>query len=190
MKPVYRRLEPFAESRGAVECSNLAKERPVEEPITLEVDAIARRQKHMVPIHEASVVKPELDATVSPIGARNAMTDRDIDVGQPRSKPTRTCRRRNAAPCEWVAQRLRQKPEELGPGGKPGRSRATDPDAFLRIHPSGKIFDFIVLVEPDDPLATNEEQYLDVVLGKKSGRLKRALACPDDDHPTSCELGQ
>lgn len=171
MEPVHGRLEPLAENWGAVKGSNLAKERLVEEPIPREVDAIAGCQEHVVPIHGASVVKPEFDATVPSIGVRNAMTDRDIDVGQPRSQPTRTGRRRNAAPSEWVAQRLGQKPEELGPSGKPGRFRATDPDAYLRIHPPGKIFDFVVLVEPDDPLATNEEPHLAVVLGKKSGRL-------------------
>jgi hypothetical protein len=190
MEPVHGRLEPLAEDWGAVTCSKFAKEGLVEEPIALEVDVIARRQKHMVRIHGSSVVKPELDATVPSIGLRNAMTDRDIDVSQPLPEPTRAGWRRCAAPCEWVAQRIGQKPEELGPSGKPGRFRATDSDAYLRIHPPGKIFDFVVLVEPDDPLATNEEPYLHVVLGKEGGRLERALTCAHHDYPTPGELGQ
>ena len=171
MEPFYGRLEPLAENWGAVKCSNVAKERLVEEAISREVDAIARRQEHMVRINGASVVEPELDTTVPSICVGNAMTERDIDVGQPRAQPTRTGRRRCATPCQSVAQWLGQKPEELGPGGKPGRCRATDPDAHLRIHPPRKNSDFVVLVEPDDPLATNEEPYLDVVVGKESGRL-------------------
>jgi len=171
MEPVHGRLEPLAEDWSAVTCSNLAKEGLVEEPIPLEVDAITRRQKHMVCIHGSPVVEPECDVAVPSIGLRDAMTDSDIDVGQPCAEPARTGRRRSAAPSEWVAQRIGQEPEELGPGGKPGRFRTTDSDAYLRIHPPGKIFDFVVLVEPGDLLATNEEPYVDVVLGEESSRL-------------------